>query len=351
MLTTIDVLGPLMVQPPHKLPKKASALVIFLMMNDQPVPRARLADLLWPYQGSEQARHSLRNCLLELRKRGADLRSDFANCAIGEDVTGDIHRFMPLARSAAGCPSELDDLLAACDLYRGEFLDGFHIASEPWEEWVDSTREELKNAATGALLRVSRLLGSQGRHAEAVDAARRLVHLDPLVERFHRQLMRALAAAGRGSESVQQYKRLETMLRVELAVCPDIHSQQLLRDIAAARSGGPARLELEPAPGKNRGEPERKRLPVTVPVRPRPIFPRADEPVMLDDLTVRLEKLGSAMVDWRPGKPGLTIGMIKQAGDAMLAAAADRRRDAEDRLSDFPYTVHVPASPGERIAA
>jgi DNA-binding SARP family transcriptional activator len=354
MMLTIDVLGPLMVRcdgRAAKLPKKANALVVFLMMSRPLVPRARLADLLWPYQGHEQARHSLRNCLLEIRKhidktKAGDCRtlsSDFVNCAIGEDVTGDIDRFIPLARSPAGSPSERADLLAACALYRGEFLDGFHIASEPWTEWADGSREELKNLATDALLRLSRLSSSAGRHAEAVDAARRLVHIDPLVERFHRQLMRALAAGGRGSEAVQQYKRLETVLRVELAVCPDINSQRLLRDIRAARR--------EP-------EPIERPLRIERPARMEPVW-AATAPVGSDDhLTDLLHRLGTAMVGWTPGKGGLTIGMVKQAGAAMLAAADDRRRDAEARLPtenlaerDFEFSVQAPAPPCERIAA
>ena len=62
-----------------------------------------LADLLWPYQGSEQARHSLRNCLLELRKalgRSASIHlvTDFANCRL-KDVVTDLDDFERLSRS------------------------------------------------------------------------------------------------------------------------------------------------------------------------------------------------------------------------------------------------------------
>jgi DNA-binding SARP family transcriptional activator len=341
MMLTIDVLGPLVVRcdgGTRKLPRKAKALVVFLLMSGRPVPRARLADLLWPYQGNEQARHSLRKCLLELRKV-ADrddgiLRSDFTDCSIGERVTGDFHRFALLAQPAAGSPDERQDLLAACEIYRGAFLDGFDIASEPWNEWVAGMREELQNCATGALLRLSQLSTSAGLHSEAVAAARRLVHIDPLVERFHRRLMRALADGGRRSEAIQVYKRLETDLRRELAVRPDANTRQLLHEIAGARSGEP---------------------PVLPPVLP-PVWPRAAEPVMLDDLTAQLEKLGSAMVDWDPSKRGLTLGMIKRAGEAMLAAADDRRRAAAGRVPEvltepeFEYRVQVPAPSRELVA-
>ena len=73
MTLSISILGPLVIESDDwrlgKVPKKARALLAYLAaQGGQAVSRERLADLLWPYQGSEQARHSLRNCLLELRK-------------------------------------------------------------------------------------------------------------------------------------------------------------------------------------------------------------------------------------------------------------------------------------------
>src|ERR1700730_9247615 len=106
MTLAISILGPLVIESGDcrlgKVPKKARALVAFLAAQvGQPVTRERLADLLWPYQGSEQARHSLRNCLLELRKalgRGTDahLAADFANCRI-QDAIVDLVQFEPLS--------------------------------------------------------------------------------------------------------------------------------------------------------------------------------------------------------------------------------------------------------------
>src|SRR5260370_37648989 len=53
------------------------------------------------------------------------------------------------------------------------------IASEPWEEWLQATREELKLIVTGALSAVSQQSSAIGEHKEAVDAGRRLVVLEP----------------------------------------------------------------------------------------------------------------------------------------------------------------------------
>src|SRR5712692_49836 len=104
---SIGLLGPLVIESAEsglgKIPKKARALLAYLAaQGGQAVSRERLADLLWPYQGSEQARHSLRNCLLELRKAlrpeaALHLVTDFASCRI-QEVDVDLDRFERLSR-------------------------------------------------------------------------------------------------------------------------------------------------------------------------------------------------------------------------------------------------------------
>jgi DNA-binding SARP family transcriptional activator len=102
MALTIGLLGALVIESDDcrlgKVPKKARALLGFLaaQQGGQAVSRERLADLLWPYQGSDQARHSLRNCLLELRKAlgpqaGRYLMADFASCLV-QDTIVDLDR-------------------------------------------------------------------------------------------------------------------------------------------------------------------------------------------------------------------------------------------------------------------
>lgn len=129
----IGLLGPLVIENDQrrvgKLPRKARALMAYLAsQSGRPVSRERLSDLLWPYQGSDQARHSLRNCLLELRKAlgqsaGRYLAAEFANCRL-QDIETDVDRFEQLSRS-----KDHAELAGAADLYRGEFLADFVIDS------------------------------------------------------------------------------------------------------------------------------------------------------------------------------------------------------------------------------
>src|SRR5947208_1729376 len=240
MSLTIHVLGHLVIKNDgyrlDKLPKKARALLAFLAaQNGEAVSRERLADLLWPYQGSEQGRHSLRNCLLELRKalgQGAasDLAADFANCRI-QDANIDLDDFERLSRSR-----DRRELQTAADLYRGDFLADFYIASEPFQEWLAAARDRALAATCDVLERLIALQDAAGDYESAIQSGRRLVVLEPLSEAGQRALMRAYARGGRRGEALRQYKSCANTLQRELSVTPDEETQALARSIAG--SGG-----------------------------------------------------------------------------------------------------------------
>ena len=253
MALSIGVLGPLVIERDGcrlgKVPKKARALLGYLAaQGGQAVSRERLADLLWPYQGSEQARHSLRNCLLELRKAlgpsGArHLVADFATCRI-EDVAVDLDRFERLSRS----PNR-PDLQAAAELYRGEFLADFDIDSEPFQEWLAAERDRTLALICDILQRLTAAQDAAGEADAAIQSGRRLVALDPLSEFGQRALMRAYAHAGRRGEALRQYKSCAETLKRELGVAPDAETQALAHEMA--RSGSSA--EVDPRSGVAEG--------------------------------------------------------------------------------------------------
>ena len=236
MTLSMSILGPLVIESGDcrlgKVPKKARALLAFLAAQaGQPVTRERLADLLWPYQGSEQARHSLRNCLLELRKalgRGTDayLAADFANCRI-QDAIVDLVQFERLSRSQHRC-----DLQAAADLYRGELLADFDINSEPFQEWLAAERDRTLAMVCDILHRLSAKQDAAGEHDAAIQSGRRLVFLDPLSEFGQRALIRAYAHAGRRGEALRQYRSCAETLKRELGVAPDVETQSLANEIS-----------------------------------------------------------------------------------------------------------------------
>lgn len=249
MALVVGVLGPLTIEndgdPVGKLPKKARALLAYLADHrGRPVSRERLADLLWPYQASDQARHSLRNCLLELRKElgpsaTRHLNADFSTCSLdAADV--DLDRFERLSHSV-----QRAELQAAADLYRGELLADFVIDSEPFQEWLAVERDRTLELVCGILQRLIAAQDAAGLHDAAIRSARRLVAFDQLSEVGQRALIRAYARAGRRPEALRQYRSCIEILKRELGVAPDAETQALANEIT--RSGNAV---VPPVPGR-----------------------------------------------------------------------------------------------------
>ncbi len=246
MALLIGLLGPLVIEGEDrqfgKVPRKARALLAYMAaQRGRAVSRERLSDLLWPYQGSDQARHSLRNCLLELRKAlapaaGRHLAAEFANCRL-QAVDVDIEHFERLSRS-----SNRAELLAASELYRGEFLADFVIDSEPFQEWLAAERDRTLDLICTVLQRLTALQDEAGEHDAAIQSARRLAALDPLSEIGQRALIRAFAHAGRRPEALRQYRTCAEILKRELGVAPDAETQALANEIARSDAIGEGAL-------------------------------------------------------------------------------------------------------------
>jgi|SRR6516164_227255 len=334
----VNVLGPLMITSDghtfrgSRTPKKGRALLAYLALAGHPVSRERLADLLWPYQAQNQARHSLRNCLLEVRKRlgpaRAALGSSFETCWLEAET--DLQHLQRLAEGG-----RLGELQEATRLIRGELLDGLEITSEPWLEWLGRERDRVAGILGPLLTKYSELASAAGLHDEAIAAAHRLIRLNNLNEDAHRRLMQILAAAGQRSVALQQFKDLAKLLKEELGVTPDAVSVAL-RDEIRRDSGS----EVE-------DEDER---PTSAPVAPppalRPVRVVSADLTSDDPLTVRLERLVAEIRSWKSGIARLTRPLIDETEKAMAAAALDRRR-----LAEYLQTLGDPPRMSEPVAA
>ena len=252
----LQLLGPFAIRQGGRvvraLPKKTQALLAYLaMQNGRAVPREQLAELLWGSSGGQQARRSLRQSLMGIRAalkttNGNALLADGDNIgmAAGHDVATDVAEF---EQRAAALNAE--DLDAAQTLYRAEFLSGLQIASEAFAEWLLIERRKLASTMSDVLYRLASAREQAGEVLAAIAAAERLTAFDPLREDGHRLLMRLLAAGGRRSAALEEYKRCADLLRRELGVAPEPATAALAE---AIRSGGtapqaPAKAQVAPA--------------------------------------------------------------------------------------------------------
>src|SRR5215475_7802582 len=188
--------------------KKAMALLAYLAVHcGQPQQRAKLAALFWEESPEEQARESLRQTLTLLRKALSPEASERllvhsgtvalapAACSI------DLLEFEELAGS-----SEIKNLERAALLYRGEYLEGFHLREAEFERWLSAVRRELNEKAVNTLDKLlSNRLASSAIEA-GITIATRLLALDPLRESAHRGLMQLYCKQGRYASDLQQYQ-------------------------------------------------------------------------------------------------------------------------------------------------
>jgi DNA-binding SARP family transcriptional activator len=194
--------------------KKARDLLkILIAHRGRPVPRQRLAELLWPEQSSAPTGNRL-SVLLTILRRVLDPQRQISGqgpivadrTAVQLDLRAvdlDVERYfamLDLARGSRGHdPAGTMTLLrAAADLYRGDFL-----ADDPYEDWTHALREETTTSYVGALRDLAALTGDTD---EKVHALQRIIHCEPYDEPAHLDLVRVLEGSGRHGEAQRHYQ-------------------------------------------------------------------------------------------------------------------------------------------------
>jgi len=219
--------------------KKGLALLAYVAMHRQrKVSREQLATLLWDDGVDERARQNLRKTIERLR---ADLGARAADVLLlhdnwiglrSESVTVDALEFAAMADDG------LPDFGCANALYGGAFLGDFFLDIAAFDDWVVAERTRIEAIAARVFASCAERLDSLGDGQRAIDAAERLVAIDPLREDWQRQLL-SLSAKYAGREAALSLtSRVVALLKRELDVDPDEQTTALVQKI---RSGGFAR--------------------------------------------------------------------------------------------------------------
>jgi DNA-binding SARP family transcriptional activator len=236
--------------------KKSQAMLAYLGVRPaQLVSRDKMAGLLWSSTATEQARQSLRQTLSSLRKELAQLSPDRKILVEEGDflsldpslVTVDVAEF------EKAVASNNDDALArAVAMYRGDFMEGFELDEEKFDQWVLAERDRLHRMALRAH---SQLIESQSRNGatdSAIATAHQSLRIDPLQESVHRTLMRLYMESGDLVNALQQYDVLAKTLKRELQVEPDADTRRLFQQIAQLRTKRSSEGEAGQGPAKKR---------------------------------------------------------------------------------------------------
>jgi DNA-binding SARP family transcriptional activator/TolB-like protein len=200
------------------------------------VSREKLAAVIWEDRADEQARHSLRQALLALRRflgadAGAILQAESDAIAISSDTVDIDVRSFEVAVAQHDRPS----LEYATELYRGELLEGLSIRGDAFGNWLAAERRRLSERALDAMRRLALLQRGEGDHAAAIETLRRILTIDPFRESSMRQLMQTYVDAGRRADALREFKNYAEQLRKELRTAPEPATVALFESVR--RSG------------------------------------------------------------------------------------------------------------------
>jgi TolB-like protein/Flp pilus assembly protein TadD len=217
--------------------KKARALLGYLVLNPgKRFGRERLAGIFWSGRFEAQARQSLRQALLAVRKalgvHAGDMviADDDGVVFAGAGLDVDAGRFEHFI--------EAGDLDAAIGLYQGDLLQGIGAVSEPFDAWLGEQRARLHSLACDVLERHGSAQLQAGATQPALETAQQLTALEPLRETGHRLMMQAFAQDGRRAEACRHYEMLADLLKRELDAAPDPATSALFDQIRSKETDG-----------------------------------------------------------------------------------------------------------------
>lgn len=284
--------------------KARSLLKLLALREGYRLRRDEALEALWPalsppaalsqlYKAVHQARAALASVSPAVSPEGLlTLKDEVLALQAPGGVRSDLEAFEAQAKAAlAGRRAEaLERALAAY----GELL-----PADRYEEWTLERREALQELQAALLLALGEARLALGQLAEAAEAFRALLELDPAREEAHRGLMQVYAAQGSRARLERQYRRCREALAEELGAEPSAQTQALYRRLLAAPAPAPARE----APGP--------RLP------PGPLVGREAE---LGEIAHALERIawGQGVVLGLEGSPG--TGKTRLAQEALRLA-------------------------------
>lgn len=223
--------------------KNRALLAIVALADGCAASRDQLVALLWGDRGEQQARNSLRQALVALRRELAEIGSSLV---IQDDQVRLDLAHLQVDAVAFRALADAGDWSEAAALHRGPLLAGLSLGGEAFEDWLRLQRD----LVTGKAVTVLERLAAQQQGEARIATARRLLGIDPLREASHRALMSAYAEAGETALALKQYEACREILRRELDVAPAPQTEELRRAIAGAKAPRPAA-----APGSERAHP------------------------------------------------------------------------------------------------
>lgn len=206
---------------------RIDAALLAVLASEGPTTRQRLVDLLWPEQSAAAARNALRQRLFRLRR------------AAGVELIQGSETLL----LAPGTRHDLDDGEAADN---HDLLGGFSFDDWPgFAAWLDARRTARSTARRARDIERLAACERDGRSAEGVAIAERLLAGDALDETVVQRLMTLHYLDGRRAAALQAYERFALALGEDGGV-PSPRTTTLLATLRAAQAPPLAALPVIP---------------------------------------------------------------------------------------------------------
>ncbi|MCW0235206.1 MAG: hypothetical protein OJJ21_16515 [Ferrovibrio sp.] len=253
VVARLDLLGPFRVMAAggavgDGLGRKAQALLAYLAATPgHRASRERLASLLWGERFDEQARQSLRQTLMALRRSFHDIVPNLLVVERMDVALGTALFVTDLAEfDRAAADADIARLRQAAGLWRGSFLADLDIPSPDYEDWLRGEREAWRLRMVAVLMRLAHLLLEAGEGGEARLTVNRLVELDPLNEAARQLELAVIARFSGAAAALQSYQAFVAMLNRELGVAPAAETRALAERLEQAVGVAATDLDLVP---------------------------------------------------------------------------------------------------------
>jgi len=228
--------------------KGVGLLACLALADGKPVGREELCALLWPDRQKAQARASLRQLLVDVRRDfGPESNvfvtaTDNAISCDGTAITFDVAEFHQLRRA-----ENRQALEQAFALRRGQFIEGHSPRDSVFADWLEDHRRSLDHLWCEATARLLRVLEREAGHRQSLEVAGRLLSVDPLCELAHQAVIRAHLAMNNRSFALRHYQDFREKLDRELGVEPDALTRQIIQNALAPQTELTASPEASPS--------------------------------------------------------------------------------------------------------
>jgi LuxR family maltose regulon positive regulatory protein len=206
--------------------------LFFYLFFHPPQTKEQIATIFWPDITPARLKMRYKTTIYRLRHAvGQEVilyEGERYSFNRGTDYTCDLDDFnlyLEAARNSNEVRQTVDLLQKAVDLVHGPYLANIDA------DWVMPERMRLQEAYQAVLLRLGELYLELGQAELSLEASRRALLSDPLLEQAHRQRMRAYAALRDQPGLARQYQQCRKTLQKELGLQPTNETERLYEQL------------------------------------------------------------------------------------------------------------------------